>query len=830
MGSDLKASQSSRARCIVGSVLQDLRLGLRQLTRRPSWSLSIVLVLALGLGANAAMFSGFEAWVLRPLDFPEPERLVQLEEVQPKLGRDGIAVSPQNYGDWMERQVSFESMGALQRHRYNLADEGEPVRLDGARISASLFPLLGKTPIVGRAFTDEDDRPGRPVPVALVSERLWRERFEASPNVIGRTIRLDGRVHEIVGVMEPGFRFPEWAEVWTPLGLDVDAGERADRWLGVYARLAPGATIESSRSDLDAISSRLEAEYPQANRDYAAQVLPLRDAFVPDVVETALTASLVSALFVLLVICANIASLMLAQASARSRETAVRAALGASRFRLARQSLAEGILLAIPASVLGALLGWLGVRSMLSFVPVEPPYLFSMSFSPEAGVYTFLLSLLAGLACGLASIVRSSGVRLHEALKTGGRETSGGGVLGKRTRGALVLAEIALSTSLAAAALLMVRSFLALQAVDPGFESKGVLTAELSVTGEGLDRPVSRVELAERVVTALGEIRVVEVASAVSRLPASQSNEIWEVEAEASALEASEAFRATVQGIIGPYFEALGIRLVSGRSFTDTEMRDGGKVVVVSEGLARALWRTTDVVGRRLGGARASVPDWYLVVGVARDVDIGRDMVDSSLPGVQLYQPYGEAPPEALAVVVKAKEANEGSWDVARLSASLRDAVRRAAPGIPLSEVLTMDEAVFRVRWVSRFFSRQLAGYAVLAMWITVVGLYGLTADSVVRRTRELAIRFALGANERSLVALVLKEAVFLGAAGVACGLLLALALGQLVSRMFVTVSARDPMTLGLVSVTLFAVTVLAALLPARRALRLEPTTALRTE
>ncbi len=807
-------------------MIQDFRLGFRQLTRRPSWSLSIVFVLALGIGANAAMFSGFEAWVLRPLDFPEPERLVQLEEVQPKLGRDGIAVSPQNYGDWRERQVSFEGMGALQRHRYNLADEGEPVRLDGARISASLFPLLGKTPILGRAFTDEDDRPGRPAPVALVSERVWRERFQAFGSVVGRTIRLDGRVHEIVGVMEPGFRFPEWAEVWTPLGLDVDAGERADRWLGVYARLASGTTIESARSDLDAISSRLEAEYPQANRGYAAQVLPLREAFVPGVVETALTASLVSALFVLLVICANVASLMLAQASARSRETAVRAALGASRFRLARQSLAEGILLAIPASVLGALLGWLSVRSMLSYVPVEPPYLFRMSFSPEAGVYTFLLSLLAGLACGLASVVRSSGLRLHEALKTGGRETSGG-LLGKRTRGALILAEIALSTALAAAALLMVRSFLALQAVDPGFESKGVLTAELSLTGEGLERPVSRVELAERVVTALGEIRGVEVASAVSRLPASQSNEIWEVEAEASALEASEAVRTTVQGIVGPYFEALGIRLLSGRSFTDTEMRKGGRVVVVSEGLARALFRTTDVVGRRLGGARASVPDWYLVVGVAGDVDIGRDMVDSNLPGVQLYQPYGEAPPEALAVVVKAME---GIGDVARLSASLRDAVRRAAPGLPVSEVLTMDEAVFRVRWVSRFFSRQLVGYAVLAMWITVVGLYGLTADSVVRRTREIAIRFALGANGRRLVALVLKEAVFLGVAGVSCGLVLALALGQLVSRMFVTVSARDPMTLALVSVTLLAVSVVAALLPAMRALRMEPTTALRTE
>ncbi len=805
-------------------MLQDVRLGLRQLARRPAWSLSIVLVLALGIGANAAMFSGFEAWVLRPLDFPEPDRLVQIEEVQPRLGRDGIAVSPPNYGDWRERQATLESLGALQRRRYNLADEGEPVRLDGAQISASLFPLLGKTPILGRGITEEDDLPGRPAAVALVSERLWRERFEGASDVVGRTIRLDGRIHEIVGVMESGFRFPEWAEVWTPLGLDVRAGERFHRWLSVYARLAPGSSIESARTDFDSISAQLEKEYPQANRDFAAQVLPLRRAFVPEVIDTALTASLGAALFVILVICANVASLMLARASAMSRETAVRAALGASRLRLARQSLVEGVLLAIPAGVVGAFFGFLGLRSMLSYVPVEPPYLFAMSFSPEVGVYTLAVSLIAGLACGLASVLRSSGAQLNEALKSGGRETGGGGFLGKRARSALVLVEVALSTSLTAAALLMVRSFLALQAVDPGFESKGVLTAEMAVAGEGLESPAERVKLSERVVTALSEIPGVESVSAASRLPASQSNEMWEVTAETSDLEASEAVPTTVQGVVGPYFATLGIRLLSGRSFTDTEMREGGKVVVVSEGLARELWRTTDVVGRRLVSARAKVSDAYLVVGVATDVDIGRDMVDSRLPGVQLYHPYAEAPRDALAVVVK------GSGDPVRLSASLRDGVRRAAPGIPLSEVLTMDDAVFRVRWVSRFFSRQLVGYAVLAVWITLVGLYGLTADSVVRRTRELTIRFALGADERRLLALVLREAVVLGASGVALGLVLALALGQLVSRMFVTVSPRDPLTLALVSVAICAVTGIAAFLPARRALRLDPATALRME
>jgi ABC-type antimicrobial peptide transport system permease subunit len=365
----------------------------------------------------------------------------------------------------------------------------------------------------------------------------------------------------------------------------------------------------------------------------------------------------------------------------------------------------------------------------------------------------------------------------------------------------------------------MVRSFLALQAAEPGYESSGVLSAELSFEGKE-----SRVGLAERVIRELSAIRGVEVASGVSRLPASQSNQMWEVRAEGRDRESEDAVLATVYGVLGSYFDTLRMPLVSGRAFTETESREGGNVVVVSEGLARALYGSTDVVGRRLAGARAAEPDWYRIVGVVRDVDIGRDMVDSELPSIQIYHPYGNTPSDTLVVVVKAR------GNVALLSSSFRDAVRRAAPGVPLSEVLTLDDAVFRVRWVSRFFSRQLIGYAFLAVLITMVGLYGLTADSVVRRTRELAIRFALGANEHRLVGLVLREAVVLGAVGVGLGLLLALGLGQLASRMFVTVSARDPVTLGIVGVSLFAVTVLAALLPARRAVRLDPITALRME
>lgn len=804
-------------------MLHDIRFGARHLLSHKWTSLSLILVLAVGIGANTAMFSGFEAWVLRPLDFPEPERLVLLQEAQPLQGRYRLAVSAQNYGDWIAQQRSFEAAGAFHRHRYNVADVSEPIRLDGAQISASLFPLLGKRPILGRSFDDEDDRPGQPADVALISERLWRERFESDPGVVGRRFRLDGRVHTVVGVMEAGFRFPEWADVWTPLGLDVDASDRADRWLSVVARLSKGATIASAQADLDAIAQRLEREYPRANRDFTVQVLSLREGFVPPVIEVALTASLASGVFVLLVICANVASLLLAQASARMRETAMRAALGASRARLVRQNLIEGLLLALPAGILGAVLGLWGVRSMLAYVPVEPPYLFQMGFSLEAGIYTLLASMVAGFACALAPMVRSSGSRIYEALKSGGRQ-SAGGASGHRARSALIVTEIALSTALVAVAFLMVQSFLALQATDPGFEPEGVLTAELALENEELASPRARVALAERLVSGLAALPGTESAAAVSRLPASQSNQMWEIRAEGTDRETIEPVAVTVHSIVGNYFKTLGIQLIEGRSFAEAEVREGADVVVVSEGLARRLWGDTGVIGRRLGGARMSEPQWYRVVGVVRDVDIGRDMVNSDLPTIQLYQPFASNPSRALAVAVRMRGPTQAEADV------LRKTVRRLAPGIPLSEVLTMNDAIFRVRWVSRFFSRQLVIYAMLAILIASVGLYGLTLDAVVNRTKELAIRLALGADRSQLVLLVLREAFFLGATGIVAGLVLTFVFAHTASSMLVSVSTRNPLPLAIVGSVLFLVLLSAAFHPARRASRLDPITALRTE
>ncbi len=804
-------------------LIQDIRFGIRQFIKRPLWTLSIVLVLGIGTGANTAMFSGFEAWVLRPLDFPEPDRLVALHETEPKLGRFDNSVSPINFGDWAAEHRSFEELGAYRRYKFNLSDDSDPVRLDGARITSSLFPLLGKLPVLGRGFTEEDDRPNQPAPVALVSDNLWRTRFEGDANIIGRTVRLDGRVHEIIGVMEPGFKFPEWAEVWTPLGLDVMGGHRGNRWLSVVGRLRSDTTLESARQDMNGIAGRLEQLFPETNRDHGISVVTLRDDYLPDAVRVALWTSLAASLFVLLIICANVASLMLAQATARSRETAVRTALGAGRFRLVRQSLVEGVLLALPAGVLGIELGTLGIHEMLSYVPVDPPYLFTMDFSLVAGFYTLAVSILAGMTCGLAPVIRNSGFHLVEALKSGG-ERAGGASSGKRLRGLLVTGEIALSTALLIAALLMVKSFLALESVDRGYRTSDILTAELSLSNEGFDDAKQRVAQVERIADSLTALPNVDGVAVSSQLPTSRSNRVWGLVAQGLPYEPGENVEAMTQAIAGEYFDTLEIPLIAGRTFTPGEERQGGKVAIVSQGLSAKLWGNEDPIGRRVGLSSATEDEWFTVVGVVGDVDYGRDLVTGTMPEVQFYLPYGELATSSVSIVAGS------SSPPSVVAPAMRRAFRASAPGVPISEILTMDDAIFRVRWVSRFFGRQLAIYAILATLIATLGLYGLTADSVSRRSRELAIRIALGAKRGDLIRMVIRESMMLGGLGIAAGVLMALGLTRFTSQMLMMVSTRDPAVFTIVAILLLAVSLVAGFLPARRASTLDPNSALRTE
>ena len=506
----------------MAEVVRDIRQALRRLRTNPVSSAAIVCVLALGIAANTGMFAGFYAWVVRPLDFREPQHLVALSETQPRLSEIDYAISAPNLDDWRRGQSSFEGISAFARHRFGFRSDVDPERIDGARIEASLFPLLGAEPVLGRGFLAEEDIPGRPGRVALISDDLWRGRFDADPGVVGRTLWLDNQVHEVVGVMKPGFAFPEYADVWVPLGLQPSDHGRESRWLDVVGRLAPQASMSQARADLAIVAADLEDLYPATNEGWTAAVRPLREKWAPPVIRVALLVSIGAALFVMLVICANVAGLLLAQASARSRETALRAALGASRGRLIVQSIVECSVLTALGGVAGLPLAYLFNQWMLSRAPLEPPYLFAMTIDYSAVAYTFFVALLAGAVCGLAPVIRNSRIDVFGALKNAAGRSSAPRSA-QRFRMALVIAELGLSTALVIGSFLMVRSFLGQQRVDPGHRVDGVLTAELSLSGIGFESRDERLAVLHRSLSSTLDLAGVESAGAAKldsdRLP-----------------------------------------------------------------------------------------------------------------------------------------------------------------------------------------------------------------------------------------------------------------------------------------------------------------------
>ncbi len=808
----------------IAAVIRDLKYGVRQLLSRPGWTLSMVLVLGLGIGANTGMFSGFEAWVLRPLDFDDPERLVAVSESQPAFHRFERAVSPRALGDWSREALSFSEMGAYSRANFNLGNDVEVVRVFGARVTSSLFPMLGKQPILGRTFTQEDDLPGAARDVALISHQIWEQRYAGDPQVVGREIRVDGRVREIVGVMEEGFAFPEWSDVWTPLGLELDEGPRDQRWLDVIARLAPHASIETAQTELSALAERTAGQFPETNRGWSVHVQSLREAFVPPVITLAISASLAMGIFVLLVICANVAGLMLARASARTREYALRTALGASPGRLVRQNIIEAMLLAVPGGLLGAWIGSLTVRWQLELVPVDPPYLFSMGFSYSAALYTLAVAVFAGFVCALAPVARTSRFDVQTVLRSGGaRGGSSRSAVGLRRL--LIVGELAISTALLIAAFLMVKSVLVGKAQPLGYEVDGVLVAELSLVGSDYEAQGQKSATVERLMAALAGQAEFEAPGITSRLPVSMSNAVVKVEAEGRNTVPGEEVEGALLVVSRGYFDALGLEAARGRLFSRVEEVEGAPVAIVSEGLARELWGSIDVVGRRLQQGAGAERPLMSVVGVVPDVRPGQSMVDfGDQAKTQLYVPFATNEVSTVTVLVTTET------PLPSAAGRLRGALASALPGVPVGDVLSMAEAVDRVEWVGRLFSQQFTVYALLATLIALVGLYGLTADSIVRRMREMAIRTALGASPRDLLQMVLARVLALAIGGVGLGVLFALLVTRLGASMLQGVSARDPAVFSVVVALLLGATVIAGYVPARRAVRVDPSSTLRSE
>jgi len=808
----------------MGTIASDIRHAVRSLLRTRGLSAVAVLCMGLGIGVSATLFASANPWLFRPLPYAEPDRLVALRETLPNAD-EGIRtehLSPPGYLDWTTRSRSFETSAAFERTEVNLSTDEEPERIPGARITATLFPLLGKAPVLGRGLSREEDGPGGRT-VALLGHGLWQRQFRGDPEAIGRTLKLDGVPHTVVGVMPAGFAFPEYAEVWTPLGLVPGAEDRHVHRLDVLARLRAGVTVEQARADVGAIAVDLAREYPETNRGRGAKVAPLLEEETPPGVAAALRLLVGAGLFVQLIACANVANLLLARAAARRKETAVQLALGSGRARLLRRSLAEALLLATAGAGLGLLLAWWGMAKMGGEIPVRPPFWVVMDLDGRVLAFTVAVSALSALLVSLAPVMQARKADIVAHLKEGSRTVAGGprGRLGSM----LVVAELGLSLVLLVGATLLVKSFLHRYDTGAGFDTKGVLTARLALSGGAYADPARRAVFLEELVRRLKDRSLVEEAGVANGLPFPDPlyGGWWSrsLEVEGQPVEPDRRPTTTYVTATAGYLRALGLPLVEGRLFSAEEEAQGRGIVVVSDGLASRIW-PGGAVGRRL-----RFPDgaWLEVVGVVKETRDAGDVLGVGVrPAGQVYVPYRQDPWTAVSLVVRT------SADPASLAGALRDDLRALDPTLPLHSVFTLDEVRSRAVWVPRLWGRMLATVAAFALLLAALGVYGVVSYAVSQRTHELGVRIAVGAARPDVMRLVLGQGLRLALVAAAAGLLGSIALSGVLSGFLHGVDPLDPATLLGSAGLLTLVAVAASGGPAWRATRVDPLAALRSE
>ncbi|HWS87812.1 MAG TPA: ABC transporter permease [Pyrinomonadaceae bacterium] len=805
----------------MGTLWKDFRFAARMLWKSPGVTAVAVAALALGVGANTAVFSVVNAALLKPLPYKDPERLVRLSEYSEKIPE--MSVSYPNYLDWREQQTSFELMAAMQPGGYNLSGEGEPERLAGRNVSPEFFKVLGVEPAMGRSFTEEENRPGVGR-VAVISHGLWQRRFGADPNILGRALTLNGEPYTVVGVTRRGFVYGSPVDVYVPLGSLVDRQMlMRDNHAGIYvlARLKPGVTAEGALREMQTIAARLTGN--------GVLLRPLSEHFVGDV-RPALLVLLGAVGLVLLIACANVANLLLARAAARGREIAIRTALGASRLRVMRQLLVESILLSLAGGAAGLLLAVWGVDFLRAAAAENLPPTAEVGLDSNVLLFTLLVSILTGLAFGLVPALQASRADLNSALKEGARSQTGGRSR-QRVRSALVVAEVALSLLLLIGAGLLLKSFAHLREAPLGFEPAGLLTMQVSrFTGKG-QPPAGTAAYFDRMrerVGALPGVKAVAYAEGLPQLGATVTITGVDGRHRLEQYEGSLAVRYTTSP---GYLEAMGIGLVRGRFFDEHDTLSSQRVAVVDEELARALFPGEDPVGQRLAGFAAEGIPPAEIVGLVEHVNhYGVSETEEVKP--QVYFAFKQIPERFLGDVI-----SRGLFVTARTEgdpAALAPAARRESqaidPAQPVYRVRTMEDVMAGSIATQRLSATLLAFFAAVALVLAAVGIYGVMSYMVTQRRHEIGIRLALGAQGRDVLRLVVRQGMLLTLVGLGLGLAGAFALTRLMSGLLYGVSATDPYIFAAVPLVLAAVALLANLVPARRAMRVDPLVALRHE
>lgn len=812
---DLTGRNSERRVEFFSEVRQDLTIGARRLIKAPGFSLLAVLILALGIGANSAIFSVLNAVVLQPLPYPEPDRLVQMWESAPERGWDYFAVSELNYVDFRDNNEAFENLAAVSFASYNMSLDGEAIRLDGRRVSLEFFDTLGVQPALGRAFTPDEDALGSEAQVAILGDSLWRSRFGEDPNIVGTSLVINDAAATVVGVMPPGDFFFDDAEIFVPIRAGNN-DNRGDHRLAVLGRLHEGVSVEQGETDLDAVAAQLAIDYPDSNKGFDTRVSSLYDAIVEEDLRQALYVLVGAVAMVLLIACANLSSLLLARATARHREIAIYAALGASRGRIVRQMLTETTLLALVGGAVGVLLAFRGMDWFRALDPGRLPRFETLAVDGTVLLFALGATLVTALLAGLLPAWQAAGCDPQDALKDSGRGTSSS-IRTRRARQALLAAEIALSIVLLAGAALLIRSFLQVQSIDPGLDASAVLTL-------GVDMPFSTEEeyLAlsgqfSEMLAQVGAVPGVLSAATISGLPFGGGNTSMDMVVEGR--DHGDNYPSAFWRLASPdYFETMGVPLLDGRKFTAVE-GDPMHVAIISESMAKSLWPGEDPIGQRFLGWRD--PERIkTVIGVVGDV---RERSLESEAMNMVYMPHLQLTFWSNMFFVVRTDG-----DPAALAASVRAAISGVVPDRPVTDVRPLAAVLDETLGPRRFNTSLLLCFAAVALALAAAGVYGVMAYSVAQRTSEIGVRMAMGARSADVIRMVVTQGMAVVGAGIAVGVVAAILTTRLLASMLFGVDPFDILSLGGAALFLAVVALVACTIPALRATRVSPTEALR--
>ena len=805
------------------TLLQDVRFALRNLRKTPGFTLLAAITLALGIGVNTTMFSVVDGILIKPFPFREPQNLVVLWESSARRDIERVSPSYQNVLDWKREAKSFEAIAMVSGRSAVITDgTSEPERLLSGVVTWDMFPTLGKDPIIGRHIREDEDKPGAPG-VVLLGHALWVRRFNSDPQVLGRVITINTRPHTVIGVMEPEFRFPENHDLWIPMAPVFHDSPRGARGFSTWARLKPNVTFATADAELKGIAKNLAAAYPAENEDWSARATGLSEEMVPDDVRLTLITMMGAVTFVLLIACANVANLLLARATARQREVAIRAALGAGRWRIVRQLLTESVLVSLAGGVGGILLAVWGTDLIWLGIPPESntPYYITWTVDGSTLLYTVLVSIFVGVVFGLVPALEATKGNLQSSLKEGGRGSAGS--KRHRLRNGLVVAEVALSLILLVGASLFVRSFLKANRASGGFETTPIMTLRTYMPGDQYAGPSAKSRRIEDIMRRIEALPGVASAAASNLIPLGGGGNGDDVEIDGKPVDPDERRGIFWTGVTAHWLKTLDLAVSAGRDFTEREAAESSQVALINQTMAKEFWAGEDPIGRRFRFPNDTAVGWVTVIGVIPDIH--NDDLDDTEMNASAYLPYPYFATPNTGLIVRVSGGEPTS-----IVAQVRREIRTADPGMPLFEVQTM-ETVRRIGfWQFKLFGWMFSVFGAIALALAAGGVYGVLAYSVTQRTQEMGVRTALGARPADVLRLVVGEGVKLTSIGIVIGLLGAFGVTRLISSILFDTSPSDPLSYTTVSLFLIGVAVVASWIPARRATSVDPIVALRSE